>query len=278
MRYINRDHLRFPNGWSQKAQEMHDSIECLTPEDRRRVLESRRAQQIWKELKDALAELSKEKCWYCEENTSLGDVDHFHPKGKVTDCDDHPGYWWLAFDWKNYRFACPSCNRLNKDNQTGNVGGKGCSFPLCDSHKRAYNEADMVYEEPILLDPVVGTDPRLLTFDEDGTARPARNEETSPSAYQRAQESINIYHLNRSKLKNRRQFNVCNKIKQLIAEGDNFFLLMTMENDIAAREGYRRVVETLLKMVDEYAEYSAAAKSVLRQYRDHEWVEELLSA
>src|SRR2546427_6293988 len=96
--------------------------------------------------------------------------------------------------------------------------------------------------------------------------------------YQRAQISIEIYHLNRSIIKNRRQFIVCNKVKQLIEEGDNFYLLMTMENSIAAQEGYNRVVETLLKMVDEYAEYSAAAKSVLRLHRDHEWVEELLSA
>src|SRR2546428_8652099 len=196
MRYINRDHLRFPNGWLRKAQAIYDSIKCLSYEERSRVIDSRRAQQIWKELKAALAALSNGKCWYCEEHTSFGDVDHFHPKSKVEYCDDHPGYWWLAFDWKNYRFACPGCNRLNTDNETGTVGGKSCRFPLWVNQRRAYSESDMLYEEPMLLDPVVGTDPRLLTFDEDGTAWPARNKETSYKEYQRAQISIEIYHLN----------------------------------------------------------------------------------
>src|SRR5574341_1145443 len=63
------------------------------------------------------------KCAYCETliaENHPGDIEHFRPKGRVTDSmgrqlmvqDEngeeypHPGYYWLAYDWKNLLLAC----------------------------------------------------------------------------------------------------------------------------------------------------------------------------
>jgi len=48
-------------------------------------------------------------------------VEHYRPKGKVTvrtdendqtsrEVIDHPGYFWLAYEWYNLILSCPYCN------------------------------------------------------------------------------------------------------------------------------------------------------------------------
>jgi len=34
-------------------------------------------------------------------------VDHYRPKGRITDLDGNKfeGYWWLAFEWKTIEYA-----------------------------------------------------------------------------------------------------------------------------------------------------------------------------
>ena len=72
------------------------------------------------------------------------------------------GYWWLAFDYMNFR-AC------------GNVGNrkKGGWFPLkdgslCSSHSQPCEESEARY----LIDPIDDDDVALLAFDEEGKVIP----------------------------------------------------------------------------------------------------------
>ena len=272
--------------WLQEAQKAYDKIKDLPPKERAKAINDR--SRIWKKLKEPLQECSHGKCWYCEsrETTAPGDVDHFRPKNEVEECPNHPGYWWLAFDWTNYRYACELCNRPNNDPATERVkgkryGGKGIAFPLVDPNRRVFDEnaiGGVLCEEPELLNPVVASDPLLLTFDEDGTTRPAKNQAHYPKEYKRAETSINVYHLNRAKLKNARRFYVCRVVAQLVKEGDEFLLLGAVENSVAARQGYNKVVERLSLMIDGQAQYSAAARAVLKMYRNREWVDDLLTA
>ena len=68
------------------------------------------------------------KCVYCETNVAAshpGDIEHWRPKNRVThesgrtieiETEDgstvqHPGYYWLAYEWRNLLFACEDCNR-----------------------------------------------------------------------------------------------------------------------------------------------------------------------
>ena len=55
------------------------------------------------------------KCAYCE--SDLGDnldVEHFRPKGGVTEEPGHSGYWWLAHDWTNLLPSCTPCNQTRR--------------------------------------------------------------------------------------------------------------------------------------------------------------------
>jgi hypothetical protein len=91
---------------------------------------------IWSELKVWLkTHVFFGKCAYCERRMDgyYGDAEHFRPKGAVKNLDlagrprpilcrvpslsregqieiSHPGYFWLAYDWRNLVPACPSCN------------------------------------------------------------------------------------------------------------------------------------------------------------------------
>lgn len=280
MRYIKRDHIAFPEGWQKQAEKAYYEVKSLPPAERKEAINRRSA--IWKALKEELQRCSHGKCWYCESPTTAtapGDVDHYRPKNAVDECPQHGGYWWLAFDWDNYRYSCELCNRLHMDVETNVVGGKATHFPLCDERKRAFSETperSVLFEEPMLLDPVVASDPPLLTFNEEGMAVPARTDAAS-IACQRAKKSIELYHLNRSKLKNWRQF-YGNKVRSLVDDGEKFLLLYVLENSVAAREGYNAVCNQLSSMIQGDAPYAAAAKAMLRRFRDKEWVMELLDA
>jgi hypothetical protein len=88
---------------------------------------------IWSDLKEWLATyVFRMKCAYCESPLEFdrykGDAEHFRPKGSVTVVDaggvrtrprctlpdgveiEHPGYFWLAYDWRNLVPACSFCN------------------------------------------------------------------------------------------------------------------------------------------------------------------------
>lgn len=74
----------------------------------------------WKTSKNQLKKEAANKCAYCEANTSVvahGDVEHFRPKSE---------YWWLAYTYDNYLFACQICNQTHKSN---NFPVAGIKFP-----------------------------------------------------------------------------------------------------------------------------------------------------
>lgn len=74
--------------------------------------------QIWSGAKDNLKLESHNKCAYCEAPTSavaFGDVEHFRPKN---------GYWWLAYCYDNYAYACQICNEGFKGDTFGIRGPK----------------------------------------------------------------------------------------------------------------------------------------------------------
>ena len=94
-------------------------------------------EKVWKGFRDWMeANVFHYKCAYCETNLrqeSIPDAEHFRPKreiiyqsaaAKTFDEDGvevvHPGYFWLAYNWKNLLPSCHVCNRYE---------GKKSSFP-----------------------------------------------------------------------------------------------------------------------------------------------------
>lgn len=118
---------------------------------------------------DALNALFHGKCAYCESSIKAvqpTDIEHFRPKGRVANCPEHPGYWWLAARWDNLLASCIDCNRrryqgaqqLAHDPLDGEVDGqfylgKGDLFPIL-GEQYAFSEADdHDAENAALIDP-----------------------------------------------------------------------------------------------------------------------------
>src|SRR5271166_669407 len=136
---------------------------------RARVIEAN--QQRWTALRHAFEEASFDKCWYteCRSPGADNDIDHFRPKGKVREDPAHPGYYWLAFDWKNMRLSCQRANRPRIAPGAREVGGKSTHFPLLATGVRARAPGDdLALEHPALLDPTDPGDPIVLTFRPNG--------------------------------------------------------------------------------------------------------------
>ncbi|NWD71309.1 endonuclease [Pseudomonas gingeri] len=126
-------------------------------------------------VKKQLDELFHGKCAYCESfyaSTAPVDVEHYRPKGAVSESSDHPGYWWIAMDWDNLLPSCIDCNRKRKqitprlsnklltlqENRQGFsdssvvLTGKKDSFPILGPRAMSAT-ADLAAEYPLLLDP-----------------------------------------------------------------------------------------------------------------------------
>lgn len=135
------------------------------------------------EVKKKLAMLFHGKCAYCETFFSASapvDIEHYRPKGSISEAPGHPGYWWLAMSWNNLLPSCIDCNRRRKQN-TPNTStslhelfassivegkmpslqsGKQDSFPIKNSDRRLNAESYLYRdEEPFLLNPTQD-DPR----------------------------------------------------------------------------------------------------------------------
>lgn len=104
---------------------------------------------------DVLWEKQFYKCCYCERKItrSYHDVEHLRPKtsaNRSPGCNQRHGYWWLAFDWENLLFACPSCNRSAKNDL----------FPTAFGTKTLQaEELPPGEEKPLLIDPAGGLNP-----------------------------------------------------------------------------------------------------------------------
>lgn len=280
MRFIDlrKVEVRITDKWREKArQALEDVSTCSNEEKPDRV---NAHDSVWQELKGVLSEVSHHKCWYCEsvEIRSDNNVDHFRPKNKVCECDAHLGYWWLAFDWQNYRLSCTYCNSHRKDKINKTFGGKQDHFPLCDENQRAYRPGDdITREQPTLLDPTTRSDTGLLWFEIDGRVIPKYDDQRYPLHFQRAQSSINLYHLNHQDIKDRRQ-ELSNFLKRRAKDGNLFFTRFA-NGDNTAYHAFESVLHDFASAVDEKAAYSSAARSVLvgiSKQDGYDWVETVL--
>jgi hypothetical protein len=152
-------------------------------------------ESLWGELKDYLFRLFYQKCAYCEGSrgaVTSGAVEHYRPKSGVLEDPDHPGYYWLAYDHKNYVPVCSECNSI-----------KGKRFPIQNDEKRARRPGDDLQEEgALLLNPYEGAGVRnAFTYKVlwDGKTYCSRLISVTPNNH-RAEVSIEVLGLNRDRL------------------------------------------------------------------------------
>lgn len=120
------------------------------------------------------------KCWFSgvdSEGAEL-EIEHFRPKKRINPLDyvkdvgiskqlweflgriidaqikRAEGYYWLTYDWTNYKLSCKITNTR-----------KGNYFPLLPNSKPATKHGEEINEKPILLNPSVKEDTELIIFD-----------------------------------------------------------------------------------------------------------------
>lgn len=127
-------------------------------------------------MRAALRELFHDKCAYCEIRLPEADwpIDHFRPFGRVHEDPEHPGYYWLAYEWTNLYPACTMCNGPRKEKpswdnpQGGPTGGKWDQFPLADQNSRVRTPGEVSGEKRLLLDPCHDDPSQHLDYSLDG--------------------------------------------------------------------------------------------------------------
>lgn len=301
MRWVDIDELDIPDGWQAKADKALDELrkEIANAELAAQlaggdVATARRAaitnglnksarKQIWRDLAPHLAKLQDGKCWYSESRNpgSDKDVDHFRPKNRVAEDPDHEGYWWLAFDWRNYRYSCKWCNQRRNDAANQTDGGKWDHFPISPESYRSRQERDnWRLEEIDLLDPIDPEDWKLLTFRPDG--QPTPTELPGTREHVRAKISIQVYHLHCYELVRDRKM-LAGEIKRLVEDME---LLYSKITDPEMRILYKNQQRKLLRAVKPNSEYSAAALAYAKAeiYKTEyghqvrrEWLERILN-
>ncbi|QJU57112.1 hypothetical protein HL653_04305 [Sphingomonas sp. AP4-R1] len=268
MRYINLSRIVLPDGWFEASAAATSAVsQGDSPDDH---------SGVWRQLKSALADLFNDKCWYCETAVPRSDnaVDHFRPKGRVSDAvNPHTGYKWLAFDQTNFRYACTFCNSRRKDVDGGTAGGKADRFPLLDESKRLYAPGALADEHPVLLDPCDISDWRLLGCKrENGQPCPAGG---SVVDLKRAETSIAIYHLQHEPTCKLRHAEAV-KLLLDIEEAKGHFVLS--QSDPVQETAFKRVAKRILMAIDYSSPFSGDMRFLLGGERDqdHPWVQDLL--
>jgi len=265
MRWIDKYDIEaaLTEDWRLKAEEALEKLKQASTSEERKQIISKHA-SLWgkDEYRNLVPQHLLAKCWYCEIKIERADIhtDHFRPKNKVIECPKHEGYWWLAFDWENYRCICTFCN--GKRNLLESEGGKGCHFPLMNEQKRAKTTLDSIHNEtPILLDPFSPDDWKLLWFDPDGKPIAKPNIQKRPK--KRVENTIGIYHLH-DKALNRKRNDIRLKVEENIRK---------LNSGTCVEEAK----QNLMRMISAKAELSKAAIVYLSNYRSLAAVKEIMN-
>ncbi len=265
MIFIDLENNPPPLKWIKKADLITRSLLAeKDPKKRNDIIDKN--EMLWSELKEYLSLLNNEKCWYTESKNPAAHchVDHFRPKKEALDenNDDKGGYWWLAFDWMNYRYSGPAPNTRKKS-----------YFHVVKDKALKYGD-NLRKEQYLFLDPINFKDPDHLAFDNEGMVHPISADRTTIS-YQRAEYSIRRLNLNFSTLaSNRKSFyreaiNKVLKIERYLAEED-------FNPDHERQVKISELMHELWRMCSRNAEYSAAVKYCLKS-TGHDWAIEIIN-
>lgn len=210
----------------------------------------------WGKLKSWMLALSGGKCWFSEvrELYSHYDVEHFRPKKEARALDGslRDGYWWLAFDYMNFRVC-------------GNVGNrkKGGWFPLqqgslCSTYSKPCEESEICY----LLDPIDKYDVTLIMFDEEGKVIPRPDK--SEWQQERVRETVKRLKLNEHVALAEARRKMWQKVDSLIADLNAAIVRYGDGANPAAKPKINQALARIDELTDPTAELSSVARWCLR--------------
>ncbi|MBL7724547.1 MAG: hypothetical protein JNK27_10385 [Chitinophagaceae bacterium] len=251
MIFIDRNGHTPDANWVQRADDLTQELLDAADDDARgEIIDDNQA--LWGELKDFLLNISKSKCWYSEAKDAYAHyhVDHFRPKKEALGIDknDYGGYWWLAFQWTNYR-VCGGA---------GNVR-KGAKFAVRTNKANA--PADSIEDETIyFLDPCDEEDVLKITFNEHGEMKSLSSAGWDSERVNYTIENLN---LNFKLLKEGRK-EIWTKCFAIIKETQNLISLNATGVPSAARKAQiKEKLKQLKGLVNPTSEFSATAKACL---------------
>ena len=235
------------------------------------------------DVQNALRQLFHAKCAYCESHLGENlEVEHFRPKGGVTEEANHTGYWWLAHSWNNLLPACSGCNKklchhlvteqMTKDEferiqgkKSRKSHGKANHFPV--SGVRATDATHRLEDErPDLLDPTVDDPDPFLQWSRVGYFSVAIGQTAAPDVVHRALATINVFALNRVNLVRSRTL-VLNELRVQREE-----ILRDLEDDLAKGGSAASLDQAMMRvgamrrMEEPEKPYSALAKSFIKEF------------
>lgn len=259
MRYINNKHLQRLADLTELDNANKHIATLYNNDDRKEYIDDNGTK--WTSIKTELWALGCCKCWYSEASLQRdqGEVEHFRPKKKVATVA-HSGYWWRAFDWKNFRIAHPTVNKRITNYLTGKKSGKGTYFPLRNETNRASVEADELNEEPALLDPANKDDIGLICFDS-SNGKPIPRYKPSEEAwrYKRAKDSIDYYHLDEGTWNYSRK-DLMDDVSVLCDK-----LLIEAAKEPMDVGTYHQLTSELLEYLEPFSEFTTAVLQVVRE-------------
>lgn len=266
MIYIDIDNYEPEQDWLDRADALTAQLlGAATPAARVQIIEDN--QNMWGEVKQHFCDVRNRKCWYSESINDFAHchVDHFRPKKRAFAEDrlNYGGYWWLAFDWTNYRFSAPAGNIRKRDYFHVNAN-------------KANNPDDAIENEDIrFLDPTEPGDPEKLKFDNEGVISP-KNPVITSRDYIQAEYTIRRMNLNMVGLvegrkdKYRRTARLIRLIEKLTIQQNAIF-------DLARRQLIKAKQKELLELASRFSPYSATVKYCLKE-SGHEWALQLAIA
>jgi uncharacterized protein (TIGR02646 family) len=265
VRFIDLDGKEPSQAWRDKAKAVSDRLDnAATKAERDKIIDENSA--LWSELKDWLVQLSGGKCWFSEARDvfSHWDVEHYRPKKSAKNLDGtkRDGYWWLAFDWHNFRVC-------------GNVGNrkKGGFFPLREgTHQATAANRNIDDEFPYLLDPTRPEDPLLLSFDEGGDIKPLADLDDWNKA--RVEESIKRYKLREHEPLMEARRDVWSKCAREVNLCQHLMNELSKNPTAAKKEIVRQQMLKLRDMTSFGAAFSSTACECLRNRRE-QWAQRL---
>jgi hypothetical protein len=286
MRHINLERIKEILGtekvkaWEDKEQEYLTKLKGMTKEERSDFFTKH---NDWTELYAVMANLSFNKCWYSEapSGSNEWEMDHFRPKNRSRNHDGKvilkEGYWWLAYNWRNFRLTGSLVNKRRRDkfNPTEDVYGKGDYFPLdLNNGIACTQDGDLEEEVILLLDPTVFYDTTLLTFDSTGEPIPTARDNTLE--FERVIISIELLGLKHMSSQRKKIWDSC---ELEILEAQTKFKRTT--NAILRQSKLRSSFDKIRQLAMPENPYSSVAKSCIKVYSkksDYEWLSDVLES
>lgn len=259
MIFININNHEPDQDWLNRADILTAQlIAVATPLERATIISNN--QDLWSELKQHFSDILQRKCWYSESINDFAHchLDHFRPKLRAIDegGNDQGGYWWLAFNWRNYRYTGPAGNVRKKDYFHVNAN-------------KANAPSDSLENEDIrFLDPTEPDDPDKLKFCNEGIISP-KSINLHSREYIQSEYTIRRMNLNMAGLIEGRK-DKYRQTARLIRQIEQLLTAQSVTFDLARRQSIKAKQLELFALANKFSEYSATVRYCLRE-SGHEW-------